>query len=268
VLEGPSGPQAPAHAAPCAGADTLASVTYFPLLSADQAEGVLEVHSREPLDPQAQRLVSGVLRVYGNFQALLDDNERDMLTRLLNRKTLDDCFWRAAAAATGPDDAAVKVLEEPARRSGPTTAWLGVIDIDHFKRDNDNFGHLIGDEVLLLLSRLMRSSFRLHDHQFRFGGEDFVMLMRCPDQTTAEMALERLRCKVQEHVFPQVGHITISLGYTQLRAGDTPQSAFERADQAVYCAKQHGRNQVRLHEALVAQGELQDATRGSEVELF
>jgi diguanylate cyclase (GGDEF)-like protein len=245
-------------------------LTYFPLACARDAEGVVEVYSTAPLDLEAQRLVLGVLRVYCNFQALLDDNERDMLTRLLNRKTFDDCFWRAIALPTAPATA-LSAPPDPAdaRRHGtPQSAWLAVIDIDHFKRVNDSFGHLMGDEVLLLLSRLMRSSFRFHDHLFRFGGEEFVVLMRCPNQAGAAAALERLRLNVRGHHFPQVGRITISIGYTQLRAGDTPQAAFERADQAVYYAKQHGRDQACHHAVLVAQGALQDASRTSEVELF
>jgi diguanylate cyclase (GGDEF)-like protein len=243
-------------------------VTYFPLACASDTEGVIEVHSTEALDLQARRTVLSVLRVYCNFQALLDDNERDMLTRLLNRKTFDACFWRAAAAPSAPPLPAPAGRQEARQPCLPGSAWLAVIDIDHFKRVNDTFGHLMGDEVLLLLSRLMRGSFRFQDHLFRFGGEEFVVLMRCPHQSAAEAALERLRSHVRHHEFPQVGRITVSIGCTQLRDGDTPQSAFERADQAVYHAKQHGRDQVCHHAALVAQGKLQDASRASEVELF
>lgn len=239
-------------------------VSYFPLDADRDTMGVLELQTLKALDAESTRLVSSMLRVYRNFQALLDDSERDTLTGLLNRKTFDDSFWRAAKTTVFAD----VVGRDDRRAAGPATAWLAVIDIDHFKRVNDNFGHLIGDEVLLLLSRLMRSSFRFHDNLFRFGGEEFVVLMRCADQACAASAFERLRLNVQRYVFPQVGEITVSLGYTQIRSGDTPQGAFERADHAVYYAKQQGRNQVRHHEKLVAQGELEDASRSSEVELF
>jgi diguanylate cyclase (GGDEF)-like protein len=147
--------------------------------------------------------------------------------------------------------------------------WLGVIDIDHFKHVNDGFGHLIGDEVLLLLSRLMRTSFRFHDHLYRFGGEEFVVLMRCNSDEDAASAMERLRANVERYVFPQVGHITISVGFTKLRAGDSPNDAFARADRAVYYAKQNGRNQVQHHAQLVAEGKLVDESRDhSDAELF
>jgi diguanylate cyclase (GGDEF)-like protein len=146
--------------------------------------------------------------------------------------------------------------------------WLAVIDIDHFKRVNDVYGHLIGDEVLLLLSRLMRSSFRFHDHLYRFGGEEFVVLMRCDDAEAAAGVLERLRQAVAAYRFPQVERITVSVGFTALRAPDTPSAAFERADLALYHVKQNGRDGVAGHARLVAQGHLQDRALDNDVELF
>jgi diguanylate cyclase (GGDEF)-like protein len=122
--------------------------------------------------------------------------------------------------------------------------------------------------VLLLMSRLMRSSFRHHDQLFRFGGEEFVVLMRCAQPADAAIAFERLRANVERYAFPRVGRITVSIGYSQLRPGDTPTGCFERADKAVYHAKQNGRNQVQDHAALVAAGQLADESRASDVELF
>jgi diguanylate cyclase (GGDEF)-like protein len=144
-----------------------------------------------------------------------------------------------------------------------------VIDIDHFKRVNDGHGHLIGDEVLLLLSRLMRASFRFHDHLFRFGGEEFVVLMRCGTDADASGAFERLRANVERFAFPQVGRITVSVGFSALRPDDTPSAAFERADKAVYWAKQNGRNQVAFHADLVDRGLLAEASLDNrDAELF
>ena len=143
-----------------------------------------------------------------------------------------------------------------------------MIDIDHFKRVNDNFGHLIGDEVLLLLARLLRGGFRIHDRLNRFGGEEFVVLMRCENEACAALALERFRSSMEKFPFPQVGRITVGIGFTEVTPGDTPSDAFERADKAVYHAKGHGRNQVCSHAALWARGELSDASRVGDVELF
>jgi diguanylate cyclase (GGDEF)-like protein len=123
--------------------------------------------------------------------------------------------------------------------------------------------------VLLLLSRLMRTSFRFHDHLYRFGGEEFVVLLRCGADDDAATALERLRANVERYVFPQVGRITISVGFSSLRPGDTPNDAFARADKAVYYAKQNGRNQVQHFAQLVAEGKLADVQRdNSDAELF
>jgi diguanylate cyclase (GGDEF)-like protein len=184
---------------------------------------------------------------------------------LLNRKTFDDSFLRAAANAHGARPEAADGRRGAQARS---SWWLGEIDIDHFKRVNDSHGHLIGDEVLLVLSRLMRNSFRCHDRLYRFGGEEFVVLMRCVDADTAVRVFERLRQKVEHYAFPQVGRITVSIGLAELKAGDAPNDAFERADKAVYYAKEHGRNQVHEHSELVARGELIDKATTGDVELF
>jgi diguanylate cyclase (GGDEF)-like protein len=237
----------------------------LPLHNDREVVGVVEIDTQEPLAPEALTLVSGILRVYRNFQALLDYSERDTLTGLLNRKTFDDTFLRSttpAPAGTGGDATGNR------RNSAATRVWLGLIDIDHFKAVNDNFGHLIGDEVLLLLSRLMRGCFRWHDQLYRFGGEEFVVLLRAAEADHAAAAFERLRAAVQDYAFPQVGQITVSAGFTEVMPGDTPSSAFDRADKSVYHAKEHGRNQVASHLDLVARGIFAEIRRDSDVELF
>ena len=239
---------------------------WFPVATDRETLGVMEIESEAPLDERDQRMVMSILRIYRNFQGLLDYSERDTLTGLLNRKTFDESFMKTVSqpAAATTDSGSVD-----RRQSVPRCRhWLGVIDIDHFKRVNDNHGHLIGDEVLLLMARLMRGSFRLDDRLYRFGGEEFVVLMRCADAAAATLAFERLRGNVEKHLFPQVGHITVSIGFTELHASDTPSGAFERADKAVYFAKGHGRNQVRHHADLVAAGHLADDAKVGDVELF
>ena len=258
-------------------------VTVFPLSTDRDVVGVLEIDTASALSAEQHRMVSSVLRIYSNFQGLLDYSERDTLTGLLNRKTFEDGFTRVAGMlhvppvpppvpAVPPATPLTPVSEPPVptarRQSADAGAWLGVVDIDHFKRVNDSHGHLMGDEVLLLLSRLMRSSFRFHDHLYRFGGEEFVVLMRCADAADAARAFERLRSNVQGYVFPRVGGITVSVGVTKVRAGDTPSGAFERADKAVYHSKQNGRNQVADHAELIARGILTEASRASDIELF
>lgn len=239
-------------------------LSVFPLATDREVTGVLELLTDGTLEPEAQRMVCSILRIYRNFQGLLDYSERDTLTGLLNRKTFDESFLKISS--TLPTLASTV---DGRRAAGPGSRyWLGMIDIDHFKAVNDTYGHLIGDEVLLLLSRLMRGSFRFHDRLYRFGGEEFVVLMRCDNQAAALSALERLRQNTLAYSFPQVGHITVSIGFSELKSGDSPSAAIERADKAVYYAKTHGRNQVQSHADLVARGELQLIEKIGDVELF
>lgn len=246
--------------------DGCPSVTVFPLTGNPGSAGVLEIVTNEPLSKESHRLVSGVLRLYLNFQSLLDYSERDALTELLNRKTFDGAFLKATLEQ---NLAAVNAQDERREMASAGSYWLAMIDIDHFKRVNDNYGHLIGDEVLLLLARLMRTCFRFHDQLYRFGGEEFVVLMRCNGEAEAVGALERLRATTAKHLFPQVGNITISTGFSEIKTGDTPSGAFERADKAVYYAKVNGRNQVCSYSALIASGELVDqAANVGDMELF
>lgn len=248
-------------------------LTLFPLATEREVVGVLELGTESQLKSSAQRMVGSILRIYHNFQGLLDYSERDTLTGLLNRKTFDESFLKALGELGQASRHDCALADDGRRQPLPTQGtraryWLGVIDIDHFKSVNDRYGHLIGDEVLLLLSRLMRNSFRFHDLLYRFGGEEFVVLMRCEDQDDVALAFERLRQNCEQYTFPQVGRITVSIGFTEVRAEDAPAGAFERADRAVYHAKAHGRNQVQSHAALVAQGQMRENTQLSAVELF
>jgi diguanylate cyclase (GGDEF)-like protein len=227
--------------------------TIFPMDTQSSVRSLLEMESDHPLSEQVLSMTRTMLRMYQNLLGLLDYGEKDALTELLNRKSFDSAFVRAAVEQDTP------VIEGQINRRTVGDGgcyWLTMIDIDHFKRVNDNFGHLIGDEVLLLLARLMRSTFRLNDQLYRFGGEEFVVLLRCADHADIASVMERFRHTVEEFAFPQVGTITVSVGFAGLRADDTPDLAFDRADKAVYYAKAHGRNQVISYAALVQEGEL------------
>jgi diguanylate cyclase (GGDEF)-like protein len=236
----------------------------LPLAADSGVAGVVEVVTATPLTDDLKRLLTSVLRIYRNVQGLLDYSERDTLTGLLNRKSFDETFYKASSL---PLVVAAEASGE--RRHGAGASyWLGVLDIDHFKSVNDRFGHLIGDEVLLLLSRVMRSCFRFYDQLYRFGGEEFVVLLRCNGEEDALAALERFREAVRGYPFPQVERITVSIGFTDVRNGDTPNAAVERADKAVYFAKNHGRDQVRCHAALVRENLLDDGSKVGDIDLF
>jgi len=145
--------------------------------------------------------------------------------------------------------------------------WLAAIDIDHFKRINDRFGHLYGDEVLILVANILRSCFDAKDRVFRFGGEEFVVLLRSVSLVNARKALERLRHDVESYEFPQVGRITVSTGFAAMGTG-APVEVLGHADQALYHAKEHGRNQTWYYGDLITQGLLAPQVNSNDIELF
>ena len=243
-------------------------VTVLPMLVEVGLPGVIEVRSEQPLSLETLRPIQTLLRVFGNFQNLLESSQRDTLTGLLNRQTFDATFLKASMPVVS-DNSMETTVERRTNANTKTGYWLGVVDIDHFKRVNDGFGHLIGDEVLVLVARIMRQSFRHYDRLYRFGGEEFVVLLRGGTEEDAKAAYERFRTNVESYLFPQVKTVTVSLGFTEVQHQDTPNQAFSRADQGVYQAKHQGRNQVLCYEGLVRDGIIKvEGEHIGDVELF
>ncbi len=118
------------------------------------------------------------------------------------------------------------------------------IDIDHFKAVNDNFGHDTGDSVLLGVANIIRD-FQKEGHAFgRWGGEEFIYVVRNTDEKELTELAESIRKRIDENSFVTVRHLTISIGITLTEPGDTPESFIKRADNALYEAKETGRNKV------------------------
>lgn len=227
-------------------------------MSGSTPSGFLRLETRQAPNAVESEAVGRFLHFYCNYLNLLDYSELDTLTGLLNRKTFDEAFDRVLARSSGGLDGNGPGGEE--RRSYCEAAnrhWLAVVDIDHFKRVNDNFGHLFGDEVLLRVANLMRSAFRGEDRLFRFGGEEFVVMLRISSRENARRALERLRNLVEQHEFPQVGTVTCSIGFTAVDPRLAPTDILGQADEALYYAKEHGRNQVGCYETLIETGLLE-----------
>lgn len=244
----------------------------FPILTADRPAYVADIAIGQSLPAEERVALMGLLEYFGNHLALLEYGETDTLTCLSNRKTFDkhlfELLGRAAAdEANGPLRA-----DGPLRRRGADEAarpWLAIIDIDHFKRINDTHGHLIGDEVLVMLAHLMQDNFRFDDQLFRFGGEEFTVVIQPTSAEGARQTFQRFREAVERHGFSQVGKVTISIGMSQLMPNDTPHGVIDRADEALYFAKRHGRNQTQQYEALLAAGELAaKPMHQEEIELF
>jgi diguanylate cyclase len=129
------------------------------------------------------------------------------------------------------------------------TLMLAMLDLDHFKRINDNYGHLAGDKVLKLIATVLRKRLRGTDFIARFGGEEFVLLMPSTVPTAGMKLLESLRAAIEACPFHFKGErvtITVSMGLTAFKAGEHSDLALKRADQALYRAKNAGRNRVEL----------------------
>ena len=244
-------------------------ILWLPVWMHDKVTTCLEITQSSPFSAHKLDVLKGIFLVYQNYQSLLDYSERDALTGLFNRKTFDEQFSRnsTVGVAAPPQNAQSMVTEEVLTETAPVQNWLAVVDIDHFKQVNDRFGHLYGDEVLILIANILRSSFRSHDRIFRFGGEEFVVLLRATTLAKAHKVFNRFRETVQEHDFPQVGKVTVSVGFVGTQRG-SPVEILGQADQALYYAKEHGRNQVCYYEDLVAGGHLAAKVSNDDVELF
>ena len=243
---------------------------WLPIWMNEKVNVCLEIFNPASFTDNTKEVMSGILVVYRNFQNLLDYSERDSLTGLLNRKTFDDNFSKILR--TSVQKQLSEEVEQPdverRRDDKEKQHWLAVLDIDHFKRVNDTFGHLYGDEVLILVANLMRSSFRPSDKLFRFGGEEFVILLRSTTKQDAHMIFERFRENVARYPFPQVGTVTISIGFAHIDPFEPAVGIIGRADQALYYAKSKGRNRICHYEDLVESGMLHIEHSQDSVEFF
>lgn len=241
----------------------------FPVILGDKVAACFEVKTPAPLSVHQMDIIEGVIGVYRNFLRLLKDSQHDELTGLLNRKTFDHgmaSLLSAAADSASPEDS--KPADEQRTASGDEF-WLAVIDIDFFKRINDNFGHIFGDEVLILMANLMRKSFRQQDKLYRFGGEEFVVLMRHIDFDNVMKSMERFRLAAADYAFPQIGPVTVSIGIAPIKHSELASTSLANADEALYYAKEHGRNQVQCYTTLIESGRLASKpVHEGDIELF
>jgi diguanylate cyclase len=129
------------------------------------------------------------------------------------------------------------------------TLMLAMLDLDHFKRINDNYGHLAGDKVLKIIASVLRKRLRGSDFIARFGGEEFVLLMPATVPAVGAKLLETLRAAIEACPFHFKGErvtITVSMGLAAFKPGEHSDMVLKRADQALYRAKHAGRNRVEL----------------------
>lgn len=232
----------------------------FPIFGIHHVQGLLVIDGfREGTVPQA--LLEKLLRVYGNQLFVLSRGEVDPLTGLYNRQSFPERVRRIASRA--------RSVRRASDESEARQHCFALLDIDHFKQVNDRFGHLYGDEVLLLFARLMVRSFRHDDLLFRYGGEEFAVVLVNVSLENAERLLERFRAGVEAFSFPQLEPKTVSIGVTAMYSDRDVDEIVMRADRALYYAKNFGRNRVFCYEKLVADGKLEPLTMAQgDIELF
>jgi diguanylate cyclase (GGDEF)-like protein len=127
-----------------------------------------------------------------------------------------------------------------------TNLSLLVLDIDHFKKINDNHGHLAGDDILKSVVNLTQNSIRGTDYLARWGGEEFVVLLPETGLDRASALAERIKKNIEDHEFEKIGTVTVSFGVTQWKNNESEDALIKRADDALYRAKNLGRNRVEV----------------------
>ncbi len=176
------------------------------------------------------------LRMYELSRSFEIDATHDALTGIYNRRVL-----------TGILEAERSLI---ARKGIPCS--LAMIDIDHFKQINDNFGHTVGDNVIRSMAEVLQTEIRDSDKLLRYGGEEFLLIMVATDLEEAKALAERIRTRASAakwRQLPEGKKITVSIGVTELAEKDSLDEALSRADTALYSAKKGGRDQVVINAA-------------------
>jgi diguanylate cyclase (GGDEF)-like protein len=218
----------------------------------------LEIHSALTLSASDLQTIGQLHHVYCNIYKLLAYSDRDALTGLLNRKSLDNAFYSAVLDELDgdePEAGTTLVQEQERRHHVPPNYWLGMVVIDNFSALNDLHGRLVMEEVTMLVARIMGNTFRTHDRLYRLSGDQFVVLFHCPEESLALGAFDRMRGNVEKLKFSQVGDMTISAGFTRIVMDDSPATALERTGDAVDFAQKNGGNQVCSHLDLERKGD-------------
>lgn len=180
------------------------------------------------------RAINGTVQANMEMCAKLEEvAARDALTNVQSRRWLDAALPKMCEA----------------KKTGCDALSIAVVDVDHFKRVNDQHGHLAGDAVLVEVARTLRAALRPTDFVARFGGEEFVVILPHARLGGAQIAAERLRQAVAAANMPThdgaaLPSVTVSIGVAELLDGDDANSLMERADTVLYRAKRNGRNRV------------------------
>jgi diguanylate cyclase (GGDEF)-like protein len=193
------------------------------------------IYTAEDRDKLYQELLLTRKHLETQNEELLLLSRKDPLTSLLNRRAAADDF--------------IKIKQQLTRSFVPISFLI--IDIDWFKAINDNYGHEVGDEILIVLSNTLKEVSRNTDILARWGGEEFLIILYNSDITSAEHFSSRLHEKVKLIVLPNNKSLTVSIGATSLDKKELGENgglfkALKRADNALYLAKEKGRNRTEI----------------------
>ena len=181
------------------------------------------------LQENGKRKIQNNIEITRNYEKKGSKLKIDHLTNAISKDSFNEIIG-------------FKIIE-----SKHTNSPLSMIlfDIDHFKKINDTYGHLVGDTVLRELSEVVRANIRESEYFVRWGGEEFIILLPGTSLEGAKMVAEKLRRAIETHHFSTVGKVTSSFGVSALRTNDTIKTFIERCDEALYEAKEAGRNRVK-----------------------
>ena len=214
-----------------------------------------------------QVLLNAFCRIFENYLFILHENERDKLTGLLNRQTFDKKIKQLIEKQVLKQHKLTKV-DCHRKLQQSSTSWLAMLDIDHFKEINDKYGHVCGDEVLLVLAQRMRQFFRSTDLIFRFGGEEFVIVFEPTNFESISEKMNKFLEMIRATHFPFVAKMTVSVGMSRISPYDFPITVLENADKALYYAKENGRDKLCFYEELIANNLINSPDNSSDIDLF
>ncbi len=194
----------------------------------------------ETLEKRLDASTREVARLREHLEQVRRDAMTDALTNLANRKAFDEHLDAACAQA----------------EAGGGALTLAVLDIDHFKRFNDTWGHQTGDQVLRYVASVMGRVAKAPRIAARYGGEEFAMIFPKENVAQVEAALESIRKEIASRSLrrrstdDELGAVTLSAGFAQRRPGETASALLDRADAALYASKHAGRNRVTSADCL------------------
>jgi diguanylate cyclase len=190
------------------------------------------VKNNQATQARMQETNAEILKMKAELEAVKASSEKDALTGLKNRGAFD------------------KAIDNVVHSETNLSATLVLLDIDHFKRVNDNFGHLVGDRVIRYVSALLTQIVGSEHHIARYGGEEFAVILTGLDIDNAKQLTEKIRIAMSNSKLQRkesgeaIGEVTISAGIATVKATDSVELLIDRADKALYQAKEAGRNKV------------------------